>query len=372
MLDREEYIEQAHFFTMLAERNQTGTSTQDLLGMVREEILSTTKLPMAIDYLTGELKLLGQFHTAMARLSHYFTPFQTFVVGEAERDMGRFDMLLALTILAREAKYRAEGATAQGIFLYEFESLARNRLGYDHGLAAVAGDPIFDVAWREWIMLVRHQVGLVDFADLIYVRSEHYFRRQMAVGELDEETADERASRRQPARRVVRRGGRADCVGQPRQGSTAIVRRAASAFGLSRGAASGQARRIATTVAAIGASHGASRSADETGGGRAERRHRHHPLLHAAGRRHAGEKTRRLAGNGPILTARNACGSFICVVLAAAALRWYIEWSLADWVSVYDALFEPSLVAAQQACRESRAQIGPCVNRADRASGPVS
>lgn len=183
MLDREEYVEQAHFFAMLAQRHQLGATTQALLGIVREEILSTTKLPMAIDYLTGELKLLGVFHTAMAKLPHYFTPFQTFVVGEAERDTGRLDMRLALTILAREAKYRAEGATAQGIFLYEFESLARNRLGYDHGLGAVAGDPIFDDGWREWIMVVRHQVGLVDFADLLYVRSEHYFRRQMAAAE---------------------------------------------------------------------------------------------------------------------------------------------------------------------------------------------
>jgi hypothetical protein len=180
MLDREEYVEQAHFFTLLAQRNQMGASTQELLGMVREEILSTTKLPMAIDYLAGELKLVGVFHTAMAKLAHYFTPFQTFVVGEAERDTGRFDMLLALTILAREARYRAEGATAQGIFLYEFESLARNRLGYDRGMEAIAGDPIFDAAWREWILLVRHQIGLVDLADLLYVRSEHYFRRQMA------------------------------------------------------------------------------------------------------------------------------------------------------------------------------------------------
>ena len=88
MLDREEYIEQAHFFRMLAERNQMGVSTQDLLGMVREEILSTTKLPMAIDFLAGELKLIGVFHTAMAKLSHYFTPFQTFVISEAERDAG--------------------------------------------------------------------------------------------------------------------------------------------------------------------------------------------------------------------------------------------------------------------------------------------
>ncbi len=178
MLDREEYVEQAHFFTTLSRRSQMGLSTQELLGAVREEILSTTKLPMAIDFLAGELRLNGIFATAMAKLNHYFTPFQTFVVAEAESDQGRFDMLMAQEILAREAQYRAGGATAQGIFLFEFESLSRNRLGYDRGLAAIAGDPIFDAAWRSWIQLVRHQVGLVDFADLIYVRSEHCFRRQ--------------------------------------------------------------------------------------------------------------------------------------------------------------------------------------------------
>ena len=178
MLDREEYVEQAHFFKTLAERSVLGTSTQDLLGMVREEVLSTTKLPHAIDFLTGELRLNGVFHTAMAKLSHYFTPFQTFVVAEAENDRGRFDLDLALLVLAREADYRARGASTQGIFIYEFEALARNRLGYDKGLNAIAGDPIFNEAWRQWIQVVRRQVGLVDFADLIYVRSENYRRRR--------------------------------------------------------------------------------------------------------------------------------------------------------------------------------------------------
>jgi hypothetical protein len=187
MLDREEYVEQAHFFKTLAERNAMGVSTQDLLGMVREEVLSTTKLPLAIDFLTGELKLNGVFHTAMAKLPHYFTPFQTYVISEAENDRGRFDMVLALHVLAREAEYRAAGATTQGIFLYEFESLARNRLGYDRGLKAIAGDPSFDAAWREWIMIVRHQVGLVDFADLIYVRSELYERRRKLESHDDSE-----------------------------------------------------------------------------------------------------------------------------------------------------------------------------------------
>jgi hypothetical protein len=180
MLDREEYVEQAHFFKTLAERSAMGTSTQDLLGMVREEVLSTTKLPHAIDFLTGELRLNGVFHTAMAKLSHYFTPFQTFVVAEAENERGKFDLNLALLVLAREADYRARGASTQGIFIYEFETLARNRLGYDKGLNAIAGDPVFNEAWRQWIQVVRRQVGLVDFADLIYVRSAHYQRRRPA------------------------------------------------------------------------------------------------------------------------------------------------------------------------------------------------
>ncbi|MBI3839909.1 MAG: hypothetical protein HY288_18455 [Planctomycetia bacterium] len=192
MLDREEYVEQAHFFKTLSQRSQMGLSTQELLGAVREEILSTTKLPMAIDFLAGELRLNGVFATAMAKLKHYFTPFQTFVIGEAESDQGRFDMLMALEVLSREAQYRAAGATTQGIFLFEFEALSRNRLGYDRGLEAIAGDAIFNAAWRSWIQLVRHQVGLVEFADLIYVRSEHYFRRQAIHGEGGEMAASER------------------------------------------------------------------------------------------------------------------------------------------------------------------------------------
>jgi hypothetical protein len=193
MLDREEYVEQAHFFKTLAERNALGISTQDLLGMVREEILSTAKLPHAVDFLAGELKLNGVFHTAMAKLPHYFTPFQTFVIGEAENDRGRFDMVLALHVLAREAEYRARGdATTQGIFLYEFEALARNRLGYDRGLKAISGNVEFDAAWKQWIGIVRHQIGLVDFADLIYVRSEHYRRRQASGAGVEDAGAEER------------------------------------------------------------------------------------------------------------------------------------------------------------------------------------
>ena len=89
-------------------------ATQDLLMWIKEEILSTTQLPMAMDYLAAELKLQGTFAPAMAKLSHYFTPFQTFVIAEAENERGKFDFGVALKILEREAEYRAEGRTPQG------------------------------------------------------------------------------------------------------------------------------------------------------------------------------------------------------------------------------------------------------------------
>ncbi|MHC4399210.1 MAG: hypothetical protein ACYTG0_06000 [Planctomycetota bacterium] len=174
LLDRDEYIEQAYFYRTLRERMQEEMSTQDLLVAIRQEILSTTNLPMALDFMAAELRQTGGFASAMSHLSHYFTPYQAYVIGEAEQEEGRFDFRIALEILEREAKYRAEKASPQGIFLFQFETLCRNRLGYDYGLQAVAGDPIYDDSWREWISTVRRQVGIVDFADMIYVRSEHY------------------------------------------------------------------------------------------------------------------------------------------------------------------------------------------------------
>ena len=173
-LDREEYVEQVYFFRTLCERMQQNMSTQELLGAIRQEILATTQLPYAIDFMLGELRLTGGFATAMAHLPHYFTPFQTFVVAEAEKPEARFDFRVGLDILQREADYRARGASPQGIFLYQFETLCRNRLGYDRGLEAIAADNIYDEAWREWILTVRRQIGLVDLADMLYVRSELY------------------------------------------------------------------------------------------------------------------------------------------------------------------------------------------------------
>lgn len=179
-LGREEYIEQSHFFRSLAERLAENVPAQEVLQSIREEVLATTKLPLAIDFLLGELRHLGVLGPAMARLPHYFTPFQTFVVQESENERLRFDLRIGLEILRREAEYRAESPSRQGVFLYQFEAISRNRLGYDRGLEAIALDPTFDNVWRDWIRQVRRQIGMVDLADLIYVYSEYYWQRQNA------------------------------------------------------------------------------------------------------------------------------------------------------------------------------------------------
>jgi hypothetical protein len=176
-LGREEYIEQAHFFRALGERLEVNVPAQEVLASVREEALATTKLPLAIDFLLGELRHEGVLGPAMGLLPHYFTPFQAFIVQESENERLRFDLRVGLEILHREAEYRANEPTRQGVFLYQFEVLCRNRLGYDRGLEAIASDPGFDGAWRDWIRKLRRQIGMVDIADVIYVHSEYYWQR---------------------------------------------------------------------------------------------------------------------------------------------------------------------------------------------------
>ncbi len=189
MLEREEYVEQAYLFRVLGERLPDNVPLQEILQFVRQELLATTKLPLAVDYLLGELRHTGMMSTAMAKLGHYFAPFQTYVVEEAESDRGRFDIRTAVAVLQREAEYRAAGKGPQGLFLYQFECLCRNRLRYDPGLGAMAKDPAYSQDWRDWILIVRAQVGLVELADLIFVRSEEYILRRQQRGISPEEDA---------------------------------------------------------------------------------------------------------------------------------------------------------------------------------------
>lgn len=181
-LDRAEYIEQAYLFEMLRQRTGERMPMQELLEQAQYELLATTRLPMAVDYLLTELKHSGQMYPAMYKLSHYFTPFQAYVIEQAEQEAGRFTMEIALLVLEGEAKYRGNDATAAGLFFFQFEALCRNRLKYDKGLTAISNDPFYDPSWAAWILHLRAQVGLVDLADLLFLASAEYQHRLQLAG----------------------------------------------------------------------------------------------------------------------------------------------------------------------------------------------
>jgi hypothetical protein len=178
ILDREEYIEQAYLFRVLRERMASNMAAQDVLQRIHEEILTTTRLPYAIQFLATELKHSGLLSSGFSRLPHYFTSYQAHVIRQTEREGLRFSVETALLILEREAVYRAGNPTSPGLFVYQFEVLSRNRLGYDEGLTAMAGDLLYNSAWRDYLELVRKQIGSVDFADLVYLRSDQYVAEQ--------------------------------------------------------------------------------------------------------------------------------------------------------------------------------------------------
>jgi hypothetical protein len=177
-LEREEYIEQAYFFHVLRERLAEGQATQAVLQSIDQEILSTTRLPYAIGFLATELKHSGLLSSGFSRLGHYFTAFQSFVVAGSEDDAKRFSTETALLVLEREAQYRSGTLTRPGLFVYQFEVLCRNCLGYDRGLRAMARDPFYDDDWKAFLEMVGRQIGLVDFADLVHARSELYVQEQ--------------------------------------------------------------------------------------------------------------------------------------------------------------------------------------------------
>jgi hypothetical protein len=178
VLDREEYVEQAYFFRAFRERLADNLASQDILVRVHEELLSSTRLPYAVQFLAAELKHSGLLANGFAKLPHYFTAFQAFVIGQAEDEKKRFPMATALLVLEREAAYRAEGPAKPSLFVYQFETIARNRLGYLDGFTAMLEDPLYDDVWRAYIGALARQVGDVDFADLIYLRSEFFVLEQ--------------------------------------------------------------------------------------------------------------------------------------------------------------------------------------------------
>lgn len=175
VLDREEYVEQAYFFRTYRERIDDNVPAQEVLTSLNVELLSTTRLPLAVSFLAGEMQLHGRIGDGMAKLAHYFTAFQTFVMQRAEVEDSKFDVRMALRLLEHEAQYRCGTPQPQALFVYQFECIARHQLGYDRGLSAVAQDGLYSADWRDWIEGLRRQLGMKDFADLIYLRSQQFF-----------------------------------------------------------------------------------------------------------------------------------------------------------------------------------------------------
>ena len=116
MLDRDEYIEQSYFFQTLGERMRNHIPIQETLASLREEVLSTTRLPIAVDFMLSELQHQGVMASAMARLDHYFSPFQAYLIAEAENDRGRFDIRIALEVLQKEAHFSSRRVLTTGNF----------------------------------------------------------------------------------------------------------------------------------------------------------------------------------------------------------------------------------------------------------------
>lgn len=174
MLTTEEYIEQTFFFNAFLEAVESDIPTQEFLRGIQNELLATTQLPLAVDFLLTDMKLTGVLSSAMSHIKHYFTPFQSFVIAESEREGGRFDFRIALKILSVEADYRSTSPPVQGLFFYQFETICRNRLGYDKGIDVLSQDDLYDADWKTWLDILRKQIGLVDLSDMIFYRSEYY------------------------------------------------------------------------------------------------------------------------------------------------------------------------------------------------------
>lgn len=178
VLAQEEYIEQAYFFRTFRDRLADGIPAQEILESIHSELLTTTKLPLAVQFMLSEMKHSGLLSQAFSALTHYFTPFQTQVVAKTEEDDSRLTFHQALLVLEREAEYRAHEPTCAGLFIYQLETLSRNRLGYSQGLTSMEEDGFFDDDWRDYFRLVRSHLGVRDFAELLFARSEYFVEQR--------------------------------------------------------------------------------------------------------------------------------------------------------------------------------------------------
>ena len=178
VLEREEYIEQVYFFRAVRERLVDGLPSQEILAQIGEEL--TVNNQAAHRRLLSACRNEGnRRHGARhGRIAHYFTPFQAHVVSQAENESSRFPMEQALLVLEHEAKFKAEQPAWHRALRVSIRGARANRLGYNKGLAAMAADPLYTEDWQDYILTLRTRLGDVDFADLIFVRSEQFVQER--------------------------------------------------------------------------------------------------------------------------------------------------------------------------------------------------
>ncbi len=176
----------------------------------------------------------GLMAPAMARLGHYFTPFQTHVIGQAED--GREPVLDGPGPARSSSARRSSRPTARrrpGCSSTSSRPSRGTGSATRQGLDAMAADPFYDEDWRDYILALGARLGDVDFADLIYVRSAYF------VTERRRKDPDFVPKYPDP----LRREGGEDRPRQPRPRSALPLLRPPAPARLPRGPAAPAARR---------------------------------------------------------------------------------------------------------------------------------
>ncbi|MEZ6078706.1 MAG: hypothetical protein R3C56_24435 [Pirellulaceae bacterium] len=99
----------------------------------------------------------------MAMLKHYFVPFQTFLIAEAETDRRTF----RLPNCPANPGRRIQSTHRRAIYFGRFVLLpVRSYLSQSSQLRSrtkrpASEDPAYPPAWQEWLLILR-QLGLVD------------------------------------------------------------------------------------------------------------------------------------------------------------------------------------------------------------------
>ena len=143
VLEREEYVEQAYFFRTFPRTGRRQPAFAGSAGHARpgdpDDDPPASRRPVPGDGDQAQ-RPAGHGLRALARTTSI--RFRRSSFARPKTRSCRFSMDTALLVLEREATYRASNPTRPGLFVYQFETICRNRLGYWDGLTAMSEDPL--------------------------------------------------------------------------------------------------------------------------------------------------------------------------------------------------------------------------------------